>query len=224
MSLILFYSFIHVTQAQSEIKSYSLKKGQAFDIIFLRTKEGTDEVRKKYFELAYPIALKMGYSPLKGYSIKENPLEGNYHPQSMILGSWPSIEVREAFLLDIEKEVPAFHSMRKEIWSNFDLTYWEIADDISFEVNTSKFNVVTAYWEMERAAFDQFKDKLLKASKRSGGRTVLQLAGGASPFGYEYNPDFVIITEWETKEAFEAFRKKSELDRSAVKLIHQFVI
>lgn len=217
------FLFTWESTAQSEeVLSYSLKKGQVFDIIFLSTKDSTEALQKKYFSTAFPVAGKAGYNPLKGFGIKQKPLQGNYHPSAMIFGAWPSIEVREKFLVDIVKEVPDFHSMRKEIWSNFDLTYWEIQEDISFDVDRSKFNVVTSFWKKEGASIKSYKNEWLKKSAKEGATKLIQLENGTSPFGYHYNPDFLVMTTWEDKESYDAFMKKvSELDQSAIKLIHE---
>lgn len=222
---IILAAFSFGASAQSEVKSYALKKGQAFDIILLSTKEGTEEIQKAYFEKAFPIAVKGGYSPLKGFAIPDSPLQGNYHPQAVIFGTWTSVELREKFVADIEKSVPDFHSMRREIWSNFDLTYWEVSQDFSFDVDPAKFNVVTAYWGGDDVEFQKFRKEWLKQVKRSGGNKLIGFLKGSSPYGYEYNPDFLTITEWADKEAFDAFYKKDQsLDRQAVKHVNQFRI
>ena len=210
-------------KGQSDIKSYSLKKGQAFDILFLKTIEGSEETRKRYFDTAIPVAMKTGYGPLKGFKVKA-PLKGDYAPESMILGSWPSIQVREQFLADIEKEVPDFHSMRKEIWSTFDLTYWEIKEDLAFDVNTTKYNVVTSFWGDKRYVKSFQRDWIGKSIK-SGGKTIFVLEEGTSPKGYEYNPDFLILTQWDSEEAYQnLIHNECSFATKKVKIVHQLSI
>ncbi|MEO9869071.1 hypothetical protein [Ekhidna sp.] len=223
LSALLFILSLGV-QAQSEIKSYSLKKGQVFDIIFLSTKDGTDDIQKDYFKLAFPIAEKGGYTPLNGFAI-DSSLQGNYHPEVMVFGAWESIELREKFVANIDKSVPNFHEMRRAIWSNFDLTYWEVSQDYSFDVNPEKFNVVTAYWGIDDAEFQKFRKDWLKQVKESGGNKLIGFLKGSSPFGYEYNPDFLSIVEWESKQAFDSFNAKNKgMDHSSVKHVNQFAI
>lgn len=212
-------------QAQSEIQSYDLKKGQAFDIIFLNTKPATEDLKKKYFESAYPIALGMGYTPLTGFGVSESPLQGNYHPEVMVFGTWPSIQARKQFLVDIGTTMPNFHAMRRDIWSTFFLTYWEVKEDVSFKINPEKYNVVTSYWSNDGSSFGDFKKTWLKALKKSKGENIIELTDGDSPFGYDYNPDYMVITQWDSKAAYDDFYKKSiKLDRSAIKQVHQLAI
>lgn len=212
-------------QAQTDIRSYSMKKGEAFDIIFLNTKPGSEDVQKKYFEKAFPIAKEGGYTPLKGLAIKDNPLQGNYHPEVMVFGTWASVELREKFVADIEKSVPDFHAMRREIWSTFNLTYWEVGQDYSFDIDPAKFNVVTAYWSGDDTSFPKFRKAWLKQVEKSGGNKLIGFFKGSSPFGYDYNPDHLTIIEWESKEAFDKFNEKIQaMDHQSVRHVNQFIV
>ena len=112
--------------AQSKTKSYTLKKGHVFDVIFLNTKPDTKEKLQHYFKTAFPVAEKMGYHSLPGIAIKGSPTQGNYHPESMIFGYWDTLNGREKFLQDIQKTMPDFHEERRNIWSTFNLTYYEL--------------------------------------------------------------------------------------------------
>ncbi|MFK7953308.1 MAG: hypothetical protein AB8B73_10725 [Ekhidna sp.] len=223
--LIVFAAFSFKTSAQSEIKSYSLKKGQAFDIIFFNTNPEAKEVLGKYFKSAIPVAQKNGYMPQKGFKIEEAPLQGNYWPQTMIIGLWKDYDQRVKFVTEITKEVPDFHEMRREIWTSFNLTYWEVGQDYSFDVDPSKYNVVTAYWGNDDVNYPKFRREWLDQIEKSGGNKLIGFFKGTSPFGYEYNPDHLSIVEWESKEAFEAFKEETlKMDHSAVKHVNQFAI
>lgn len=211
--------------AQSGVKSYSIKKGQAFDIILFNTNPDAKETLNKYFESAIPVAVKNGYQPQKGFKVNQPPLQGNYWPKTVIIGLWEDFDKREQFALNITDEVSDFHEMRREIWTSFNLTYWEVQQDYSFEVNQEKFNVLTAYWSSDDTAFPKFRKNWLKQVSKSGGNKLIGFFKGTSPFGYEYNPDFLTITEWESKEAFEVFKKKNlKMDHTGVKHVNQFII
>ncbi|OJJ17739.1 hypothetical protein BKI52_28155 [marine bacterium AO1-C] len=213
------------TFAQSKTLKYNLKKGQAFDILLLRLKPNTKEKIQKYFKTYFPIAKKYGYHSLKGFPVKESPMQGNYQPQSMIFGYWDSLDQREKFLEYIDENKPEFHQDRRDIWTRFDVTYYEMQQDVSFEVNKEKYNVVTAYWQKKKAGFKQFKKNWQEKVRQAGGTVVVTLTNGASPFGYYYNPDYLCITEWESKAAFEKFYQKNlQMDHSAVQQVNQFKI
>lgn len=211
--------------AQSKTVKYNFKKGQALDILLLTLKPNTQEKLKKYFKDYFPIAKKYGYHSLKGFSVKVSPSQGNYQPQSMILGYWDNLDLREKFLQYIDKNIPVFHQDRRDIWSRFDVTYYEMQKDLSFEVSKEKYNVVTAYWQKDKKGFQRFKKNWRDKVRRAGGTFTVELANGASPFGYYYNPDYLCITTWESKAAFEKFYKENlKMDHSAIKQVNQFKI
>lgn len=211
--------------AQSEVKSYSIKKGQAFDILLFNTNAEAKETLDRYFKSAIPVAVKNGYMPQKGFKVEQPPLQGNYWPKTVIIGLWKDFEQREQFALNITNDVPDFHEMRREIWTSFNLTYWEVDRDYSFDVNPEKFNVLTAYWSSDDTAFPIFRKEWLKEVENSGGNKLIGFFKGTSPFGYEYNPDFLTITEWESQEAFDRFNKKNQaMDHEGVKHVNQFAI
>ena len=224
LGLLLYTSLLNI-QAQSKKRSYTFNKGQVIDILFLTKKPKADEKIKDYFKTAIPIAEEVGYHHLPGFKIDKNTPQGNYQPHVMALGYWDDLKGRERFLMEVKTKIPNFHHIRMDIWSTFDLTYYELKEDISFEIDQEKFNVVTAYWEKESQSFHKFKQKWLKETQKAGGKIKVALENGKSPFGYHYDPDYLTVTEWESKEAFDKFLKKNlSMDHSPVKHVNQFII
>lgn len=227
ISLLTLFFTVNFTSlnAQSKTKTYTLKKGHVFDIIFINTKPDTKQKLQNYFKTAFPVAEKMGYHRLPGVAIKGSPTQGNYHPESMILGYWDTLNGREKFLQDIQKTMPDFHKERRNIWSTFGLTYYELKEDLSFSINPQKFNIVTAYWHKDKSSFQKFKQRWIQKMKKAGGQTQVKFTEGTSPFGYHYNPDYLVITTWKNKAAFEQFYKENlKMDHSSVKHVNQFQI
>ncbi len=211
--------------AQSNIKTYNYKKGQVLDIIFLNTKPDAKEELDLYFKTAFPVATNYGYTGQGGLALPQSPIQGNYHPESMIFGYWKDLNSREEFLAKIEETMPHFHQSRRNIWSSFNMTFWEMKEDFSFEVNSDKFNIVTAYWQKDASSFKRFKADWIKKSKAAGGREVLNLTNGDSPFGYYYNPDFFVITEWDNKADFDKFYQENlKMNHEGVKHVNQLII
>ncbi len=208
-------------QAQSEKKSYELKKGQVFDIIFLTNKPEVEDKLQDYFKRAFPLANADGYHGLGGFGIKENR-QGNYHPKTMVFGYWNDLEGRERFLNTVKTNMPDFHEMRRQIWSTFALTYWEMQEDLSFEVDLSHYNVVTAYWKKNGQSLAGFQKEWQTKAKKAGGKTIVTFTEGTSPFGYHYAPDYLIMTSWASQEAFEAFYNENlKMDHSAISHVNQ---
>lgn len=203
---------------------FGFKKGEVMDILFLTQKAGTGTLFKDYAKTAFPVAENRSYKALTGFKVNEN-LQGNYQPESMILSKWDNIKEREGFLSEIESFVPDFHERRRSIWSSFCLTYYEMPADISFTVTKGKFNVVTAYWQSNKKAFDKFKREWLSKVKKGGGSIKLIVQEGKSPLGYFYQPEILVITEWESKEAFDKFYSQSvEMSHKGVKHVNQFLL
>ncbi len=209
----------------TQVKSYSLKKGQALDILLFNTNDEAKETLNRYFKEAIPVAQKSGYIPQKGLRINQPPLQGNYWPQTMIVGLWTDYAKREQFVRDITNSVPDFHAMRREIWSTFNLTYWEITADKTINIEAEKYNVLTSYWSEDQDSFELFTKTWLALAEQAGGEVLLELTQGTSPFGYNYDPDYLTISRWDSKEQFDAFYAKNiALDHKGVKHVNQFVI
>lgn len=223
---IVFLWFSMISFGQDNILTYDLNKGEAFDILLVTTKPASQDTFKEYREKAFPVAIEMGYSFLPGFKIVETT-QGNNQPTGFILGKWQSISKREQFLKEIDTRVPDFHKMRKKIWSLFDLTYYEIKENSSFQLDKSKIIVFTAYWKQDgrESGFESYILQWKEITKQSGGSLVIELTDGHSPFGYYYNPDYVVISQWDNREDFEAFLKKNlDMDTQALKNVNQFIL
>lgn len=211
--------------AQSEKKSYTFKKGEVMDILFLSQKPETKEKLQEYFKLAFPVANRLSYKGLGGHAVINTPTQGNYHPEVMVFGTWQDVESRDKFLVDIDIEMPTFHEMRRQIWSNFDVIYYEMKQDLSFEIDPEKYNVVTYYWEKDKKAFQRFKQEWLQKAKKAGGHVELELTDGMSPLGYVHNPDYLTMTVWDNKDAFNKFYEENlKMNHSSVEQVNQFKI
>ncbi len=221
MSVILF-TFIN---GKAQTKTYEFKKGQSFDIILFNKLPEVEGTIEKYIKSAIPVAQKYGFMHQKGFKVTRMATQGNYRPETVVVGLWTDFNKREEFITDITNEVPDFHEMRRSIWSSFFLTYWEVTEDKTVEVDSERFNVMTAYWEEDAKSFEKFKQGWKDNAKRSGGKIVLELEEGKSPVGYYYNPDHLTITSWESKESFEEFYKTNlEMNHTGVKHVNQFII
>ena len=89
-------------------------------------------------------------------------------------------------------------------------------------MDPARFNVVTAYWKKEGQSLEAFKKEWESKSKKAGAKTVVTFTDGHSPFGYEYNPDYLSITSWKDKAAFEAFHKENlKMNHSVIKHVNQ---
>lgn len=209
---------------QSDVKSFHFKKGEILDILVLTAKPDSGALFETYKKTAFPIAFELSYSPQPGFKISQNR-QGNHHPTSFLFGKWDNKQKREKFLEVIDKRVPDFHKQRRNLFSYFALTYYEAQEDLRFDIDKGKYNVVTSYWQKDPATFKKFKNKWLKEVTKHGGQVQLALSNGTSPMGYYYNPTYLTITQWKDKATFDQFYKKNlNMDQSALKHVNQFVI
>lgn len=191
---------------QSTTQPVHLEKGEILDILLLTQKPDTKEDLNAYFQTAFPVAKRMSYQPVPGFRILELT-QGNHQPTSLILGKWSDKETREAFLSQILEEVPDFHERRRTIWSYFGLSYYEIQEETTIAIDRNKYHVATAYWlESKKESSDYFEEWLRQVDKM-GGEVFLHLQDGSSPYGYQYAPDYFVITAWENESNFKAFQQ-----------------
>jgi len=210
--------------AQGNKKEFQFKKGEVLDVVVLSaTKTNYKELFDKYKKTAFPVAFKHSYQPQPGFRINKLTL-GNHLSSSFIIGKWGSVKKREDFLLNVEKEVPDFHEQRRALFTNFELTYYEINKDLKFSINKEKYNVVTSFW-VKKKNDKTFYKHWKKRIEDNGGKIILKLTGGKSPTGYYYNPEVLSIVEWDNEEQFIQFSKKYPISSyNRLKDVHQFVI
>lgn len=222
--LVFISNSIYSSLGQSKVDTISLKKGEIFDILLLSQHPDTESDLKSYFKAAFPVAKSMSYQPLPGFRVANNN-QGNLKPELLILGKWDNIEIRENFLTEITEKVPDFHERRRKIWSYFGLRYFEIEENLSFEIHRDRFQVATAYWLESRNESSKFHEKWEKEIQKSGGEILIQLKDGKSPFGYQYNPEYFFITSWKSKAAFNAFQEKmAKLNLDNIQHVNEFIL
>lgn len=205
--------------------TFTFQKGQAVDFLFLTQKPETEKLLEDYFGAVFPIVKEAGYQPRPGFGISQSPTQGNHHPSRLVIASWRDSASRQRAMGSIESQVPDFHQRRRDIWSTFDMSVYEMEQDVSWTVSSEKTYVLTAYWQAEGGPFTTFKQQWLQGAKRSGGRLVVELEDGMSPFGYHYNPDYMAIVEWATPAAFEAFYETNlAMDHRSVQHVNQFIL
>ena len=211
--------------AQGAPRTFDLKKGQVFDILLLNYSPDVEAAKQRYFKEAFPIATKNGYQPGAGFAVKKMPTQGNYHPELLVTGTWPSVTDREQGVVALETELGDFHEQRRAIWSSFNVTYYELQEDIAFTTDSAKYYVATMFWSGETKAYAKFLRKWNKAALEAGGKAMMSLTDGHSPFGYYHNPDFFTITEWENEADFNVFLAKDRaIDHAGVRHLNQFSI
>lgn len=223
LSILFFYA-----GAQSNMKTYSLKKGQVFDVLLRNNNyEASDEVKKQFDEKVIPRILKHGYQVLPhGLSFEKVAIQGNYSPGHMVVGGWENLETRENAMQILEKEVPNFHQIRRELWTTLFSTYYELENDLDFTIKKEKFYVVTAYKYKKKRPFQIFIKSWLNNITESNGKIILNLTNGKSPFiGHYYEPNHFSITEWDSKADFDKFFSANmKMKHSSIKYVNQFAL
>lgn len=215
-------------QAQSDIKTYFLKKGQIFDVLLRNNNnEASQEAKDKFDREVIPRVLEQGYQLMpSGLYFEPVAIQGNYSPAHMVLGGWESLKAREDAMQILVTEVPDFHQIRRELWTTLFSTYFEIEEDVSFSIKQDKFYVVTAYKHKKKSTFKKFKLEWTNNINVSSGSIILELENGESPFiGHFYEPHHFTITEWTNRDSFELFLNKNKnMDHSSIKYVNQFVL
>ncbi|WP_350286695.1 hypothetical protein [uncultured Croceitalea sp.] len=213
-----------VANAQAEVKKLDFKKGEVLDILLFTGKPELGKLFPRYKETAFAFALETGYQPQPLLSVLETT-QGGYQPGSLVFGKWKDLNSRKKFLNEITTKVPDFHQQRRAMWSTFYLAYYEMENDVTFEINPEKVIVATAYWKDNSTEFNSFKKEWLKKAQGSGGKVLLELTDARSSMGYMYKPDYVVLTEWNDRAAFNAFHKENiKMSDNGVQNVNEFVI
>jgi len=216
--------FCQILLGQSPPQVINLQKGEVLDILLLSQHPDTEEALQSYFQTAFPVAKRMSYQPQPGFKI-QSCAQGNHQPSLLILGKWENLEKREAFLTEILKEVPDFHERRREIWSYFGLRYFEIQADLTIEINREAYHAATAHWLTDATNPSNYLQEWLQTVKEMGGEVMCKLTNGKSPFGYQYAPDYFLLTSWENEAAFLAFQQSiQQLPMDNIQHINEFIL
>jgi len=211
-------------QAQNpKITSINLKKGEVFDIALITQKPDTKAELQDYFKNVVSVGKSAGYQALYTHPIV-NYTFGNFQPKLILFAKWPDLKGRLNFIKDIEVIVPDFHERRRRIFSAFFLTFWEAKQDINFSINKDKYTIVTAFWKKD-SKFGSFKNNWNQLISTNKGKQLVSFTDGMSPFGYEYNPDYLVITEFSDEAAFKAFQTQTKnLSYKGVTQVQQFIL
>lgn len=212
------------SQTKSSIKTINLKKGEVLDVLLLNHFPNNREDMKEYFKVAGPVSKARGYKGLPGFKIKKHT-EGNLKPDVLVFGKWSSLNQRLKFLDEIVDKVPDFNERRRKIWSLFNITYYEVLRDVSFSIDKNKYNVITAFWMKEKSNFKKFVKEYADKVSEFNGKNIITLTNGASYFRYYYKPDYFMITEFESEEAFRKFQLANKnISYNGVLQIQQFIL
>lgn len=213
-----------VANAQNNQSSFSFKKGEVLDILLLTTTPNSGDLFERYRTTAFPVAVEYGYEFQPTFGIAKL-IMGNHVPDGLVFGKWESKEKREGFLANISKRVPDFHAQRRALFEYFVIAYFEMPSDVQFSINKDKYNVTTAFWDKDSGTSASFFNEWKDAVVKSGGKIIIELRDSFSPIGYYYNPDIIIIAEWESESAFKAFSQAHPLTSyEPLKNVHQFAI
>lgn len=203
-----------------------LKKDHVIDLLFINTIEETRQAQKQYFRDVGPKARPLGYQPIIAFRITRKPISGNYFPDTLAIASWPgNMNDRAKYLETLEQAVPDLHARRFNHWSSFNMTHHYVPRDIPIRFDPAKIYVLSSYWPNNDSSFMAFRKQQKQRIAEHGGVVKLDLDKGHSLFGYLYQPEVTMITEWRNQAAFDAFRQSNPgNDRQALKQHNQLYL
>ncbi len=181
-----------------DIKTYTFDKGQVLDVLYLTRRPDTGAALQDYFKTAGPIARKLKYTPHGAIRVASKPSQGNLYPDVVAFGTWPGgFADRDSAYRRLLTELPDLQSRRMDIWSSFNMTQYELNEDVVLTMDKAKHYMLTAYWLEDASTLDAFEASFIEALQATSGTSKMLLTGGRSPFGYAFTPDLVVISEWD---------------------------
>ena len=217
--LLVFSCLAFSSVGEAKTSNLTLKKNHVADFLFLTDREDGKPHKKQYFADIAPPAIEMGYQNTTAFLIKRHPISGHYFPRVLAVASWPGDwQQRQALFAQLLEKRPDIQSRRFDIWSTFNMVNYEIEEDIDIEFDPNKIYVFGAYWKKNDDTFDGIKNEMLSNIKQAGGKVNFKVGAAHTLFGYVDAPDFSIITEWETQDAFDQYYEQAGLkQQQAVK-------
>lgn len=216
-----------VTQlfCQSKSLEFSYEKGEVLDVIFGVTKPGAIEKVQGYLDKVYPVIKSLGYYAYPIFLPVQNNIKGNFRPDFVAISKWGSLKTRRIGMEQLLKKIPELPVMRKDIWSTFNLTYFEMEKDVNFSISENKVYVVSVYWLKDTSEVNTFSNDINTQITKHGGKVLLEIGNGYSPYEYYYKPDFIHITEWDGEDTFNTYLQNGEnMPLSKVIGINQFFV
>lgn len=183
--------------AEDGTTTFTFAKGQVIDFLYLTRRPNTDEALQSYFKTLGPIARKLNYAPLGAVRVVGKPPQGNFYPDVVAFGAWPGdFADRDEAYRNLLLEAPDLQGRRMDIWSSFNMTQYEVREDIVLTMDKAKHYVWTAYWLEDAGELATFQNAFMDTLKATSGTSKMLLTGGRSPFGYEFAPHLVVVAEW----------------------------
>ncbi len=212
--------------AAEDTKTYTFTKGQVLDVLYLIRRPDTGAALQDYFKTAGPIARKLNYSPHGALRVAGKPQQGNFSPDVVAFGTWPGdFADRDSAYQQLLAELPDLQSRRMDIWSSFNMTQYEIPEDITLTMDKAKHYVLTAYWLEDADDLGAFQKTFLQMLNTTSGTSKLLLTGGRSPFGYAFTPDLMVVSEWDNVLDVAKFTDASKaLNSRGVLHVNQFPV
>lgn len=214
------------TAAAQDTKTYSFEKGQVLDVLYLIRRPNTQAALQDYFKTAGPIARRLNYTPHGAVRVSGKPQQGNFSPDVVAFGTWPGdFSDRDDAYRQLLAELPDLQSRRMNIWSNFNMTQYEIEVDISLTMDKAKHYLLTAYWLENEDELEAFQAAFMATLSDTSGTGKMVLTSGRSPFGYAFTPDLMVISEWDNVLDVEKFTDASKaLNARGVRHVNQFPV
>lgn len=192
----------------AKTSNLTFKKDQVADFLFLTDREDGKPLKKQYFADIGPAAVAMGYQNTTAFRITRNPVSGQYIPRVLAIASWPGDwQQRQAFFSQLVEEKPDIAERRFAIWSTFNMSNYEITEDIDVAFDADKVYVFGAYWQSDAKDFTELSDDMLTDIEQAGGKVLFNYADAQSLFGYVEAPDLTMITEWQSQQDFDQYYK-----------------
>lgn len=124
-------------EPSAEIKKVIFKKGKLIEVAFLSIKEGMGkQLKEDYFPKVMPIVTEYGGKPLMKVGVKNN-YSKDIKAQMVVFFEWPSAAKKEAFEKD--SRFIKVKKIRDQALSFLQLSFFEVAKDMSVQLDGSKF-------------------------------------------------------------------------------------
>ena len=201
------------SSASAATLSHVFKQGEVMCLVSSINQENNADLKSAYFQGVFPVAKQLGFEFIVNLYV-DKQLAGDHAAPAFSLIKLPSTQAK----IDINGKHLAewghFRKQRPHVWKELVAREYELKRDLTLDLDDEKYYQVETFWVQQDRdlEFVQFRNDVEATIGQYHGE-VLYKAGLPSDYetlGNNRAPSHMVITEWQSKIAFEKFSKQKQ--------------
>jgi len=191
--------------------THKFKQGEVMCLVSSINHANNTDIKNAYFQGVFPIAEQLGFEFIVNLYV-DKQIAGDHAAPAFSLIKLPSTQAK----IDINnKHLAQWGHLRKQrpqIWKELVAREYEMKKDLTLDLDDEKYYQVETFWVQQDRdlEFTQFRDEVEKTVGNYQGKILYKdgLPSDYETLGNNRAPSHMVITEWQSKAAFEKFVKQ----------------